>query len=80
LDLRGSGFTDRESDALSHFRTLKKLRLAGTVDRVAGPKTYFGSQALASLAPLTALESLEVNGEGLGTLPYALPPRNGAHQ
>lgn len=63
LDLRGSGITDQEINNLSQLKSLKRIRLAGTVERPTGRRNYLTSQALASFAPLAALEVLEVDGD-----------------
>ena len=63
LDLRGSGITDQDIGSLVHLKSLKRIRLAGTVDRATGRRNYLTSQAMASVGSLTGLEVLEVNGD-----------------
>lgn len=63
LDLRGSGIRDDDLENLAHLKSLKRIRLAGTVDRASGRRDYLTSQALVSVASLTGLEMLELNGD-----------------
>lgn len=65
LDLRGGGITDNELGYLSTLRSLKTLRLAGTVNRPQGSHDYFGYKGLSAIEQLSALEVLELSGNAI---------------